>query len=161
MGKILQGRNSGFDAASFSSALGSGAAGVAATGNNKTSAFDLLGSMGPTPSAVPSMSNPRDLHALITQTLDQALTGERKNVPSWNGSANTLRSWLKLSSLWEYETQIPMDERGVKVLQSFPEHSQPRRIADAIPTYVLLSPAGYGAIVEPDAVAGNPAVPVG
>ena len=147
-GNNLQGSNSGFDAASFSSALGSGAAGVAATGNNKTSAFDLLGNMGPTPSAVPSMTNPRDPNALIAQALNQALTGERKNIPSWNGSANTLRSWLKLLSLWEYETQMPMDKRGVKLLQSFPEDSQPRRIADTIPTQVLLSSAGYGAILN-------------
>ena len=59
-GNNLQGSNSGFDAASFSSALGSGAAGVAATGNNKTSAFDLLGSMGPTPfSSAFNVESPR------------------------------------------------------------------------------------------------------
>ena len=145
LGNPFQGSNPGFDAASFSSALGSGA-GVAATGNSKTSAFDLLGSMGPTPHTVPSVPNPRDSNALIAQALNQALTGERKNIPSWNGSANTLRSWLKLLSLWEYETQIPMDKRGVKLLQSFPEDSQPRRIADTVPTHVLLSSAGYGAI---------------
>ena len=94
------------------------------------------------------MTNPRDPNALIAQALNQALTGERKNIPSWNGSANTLRSWLKLLALWEYETQIPMDKRGVKLLQSFPEDSQPRRIADTIPTNILLSPAGYGAILS-------------
>lgn len=77
---------------------------MAATGNSKTSAFDLLGSMGPTPHTIPSVPNPRDPNALIAQALNQALTGERKNIPSWNGSANTLRSWLKLLSLWEYET---------------------------------------------------------
>lgn len=121
---------------------------MAATGNSKTSAFDLLGSMGPTPHTIPSVPNPRDPNALIAQALNQALTGERKNIPSWNGSANTLRSWLKLLSLWEYETQIPMDKRGVKLLQSFSEDSQPRRIADTVPTHVLLSSAGYGAILS-------------
>ena len=147
-GNNLYGNASTFDAASFSSALGSGNAGGYASGYNKTSAFELLGGKGPTPAVAPSMTNPRDPNALIAQALNQALTGERKNIPSWNGSANTLRSWLKLLALWEYETQIPMDKRGVKLLQSFPEDSQPRRIADTIPTNILLSPAGYGAILS-------------
>ena len=38
-------------------------------------------------------------------------------------------------------------KRGIKLLQSFPENSQPRRIADTVPTHVLLSPAGCGAIL--------------
>ena len=36
---------------------------------------------------------------------------------------------------------------SIKLLQSFPEGSQPRRIADTIPTEVLLSPGGYAAIL--------------
>ena len=36
----------------------------------------------------------------------------------------------------------------MKLLQSFPEDSQPRRIADTIPTQVLISSAGYGAILN-------------
>ena len=36
---------------------------------------------------------------------------------------------------------------SIKLLQSFPEGSQPRRIADTIPTQVLLSPGGYAAIL--------------
>ena len=54
---------------------------------------------------------------------------------------------MKLLALWEFESQIPWDKRGIKLLQSFPEGSAPRRIADTVPTSVLLSAHGYGAIL--------------
>ena len=108
----------------------------------------MLGKSLPQPSTTaaggPSLQHP-DL--MIAQALNQALVGERKSISSWNGSAATLRSWLKLLALWEFESQIPLDKRGVKLLQSFPEGSQPRRVADTVPTQILLSSGGYRAIL--------------
>ena len=40
-----------------------------------------------------------------------------------------------------------MEKRGIKLLQSFQEGSQPRRIADTVPTEVLLSSSGCSAIL--------------
>ena len=65
----------------------------------------------------------RDPNMLIAQALNQALAGEKKNIPTWNGQPGTLRSWLKLLALWEHESQLPLERRGVKLLQSFVEGS--------------------------------------
>ena len=105
----------------------------------------MLGNTAPTNAAVPTSAQTPE--QLIASALNQALAGERKTLPSWNGSPSTLRSWLKLLALWEYESNVPVEKRGIKLLQSFPEGSQPRRIADTIPTEVLLSANGYGAIL--------------
>ncbi|CAK9024323.1 Uncharacterized protein SCF082_LOCUS16580 [Durusdinium trenchii] len=105
----------------------------------------MLGKSAPTNAAVPTSAQTPE--QLIASALNQALAGERKTLPSWNGSPSTLRSWLKLIALWEYESNVPVEKRGIKLLQSFPEGSQPRRIADTIPTEVLLSANGYGAIL--------------
>ncbi|CAJ1416610.1 unnamed protein product [Effrenium voratum] len=43
--------------------------------------------------------------------------------------------------------KVPLEKRGIKLLQSFQEGSQPRRIADTVPTEVLLSSRGYSAIL--------------
>ena len=146
-------QNPGFTAAAFASALGHGQTAFQDRPAPKLSAFDLLGNARPNPSSGISMSpsttptTARDPNVLIAQALNQALTGEKKNIPTWNGNADTLRPWLKLLALWEYETHTPLDKRGIKLLQSFPENSQPRRIADTIPTEILLSAAGYSAIL--------------
>ena len=134
-----------FNAATFASALGSGSS--ASRDHEVHSAFQMLGRRGPGQSfqSRSLVQSPPDL--LIAQALNQALVGERKNIPVWNGSPSTLRSWLKLLALWEYESQVPADKRGIKLLQSFPEGSQPRRIADTVPTEVLLSSKGYSAIL--------------
>ena len=135
-----------FSAAAFASALGSqGAQPNDASTTSPTSAFSMLGKSAPTNAAVPTSAQTPE--QLIASALNQALAGERKTLPSWNGSPSTLRSWLKLIALWEYESNVPVEKRGIKLLQSFPEGSQPRRIADTIPTEVLLSANGYGAIL--------------
>ena len=140
--------NPGFTAAAFASSLGSSSA-AQATGsrNPPTSAFNLLGKNAPPASAVPQQPTRQSPDQLIASPLHQALAGEKRAIPSWNGSPSTLRSWLKLLAVWEFESTVPMDKRGIKLLQSFPENSQPRRIADTVPVEVLLSPQGYGAIL--------------
>ena len=133
------------DAAAFASALGATSQAEA----TMRSAFHLLGKSPPAVGACSAGGATRSSSEnLIAQALNQALTGERKPIPTWSGSASTLRSWLKLLALWEYESQVPPDRRGVKLLQSFPEGSQPRRIADTVPTETLLSSRGYGAILS-------------
>eukprot|EP00913_Durusdinium_trenchii_P021790 g20473.t1 len=107
----------------------------------------MLGKQAPASSSTPQAPGSQTPEQLIANAVNQALTGERRPLPSWNGSPSTLRSWLKLLALWEYEPNVPMEKRGIKLLQSFPEGSQPRRIADTIPTEVLLSPGGYAAIL--------------
>ena len=141
---------SGFNAASFASALGS-ASGQTAMGDNrpKSSAFELLGGARPFPPSGNTFGelgpDGQPTNAAIASALHQL--GEKKPIPTWNGNAETLRSWLKVLALWEFETTLPMNKRGIRLLQSFQENSQPRRIADTVPTQVLLSPQGYSAIL--------------
>ncbi|CAJ1353908.1 unnamed protein product [Effrenium voratum] len=140
--------NSGtqMNAATFASALGSGLS--EHPQRVVHSAMDLLGK--------PSLPGGHAAHpqgrlsgdALIAQALSRALSGEKRPIPCWNGATTTLRSWLKLLALWEHESQIPQDKRGIKLLQSFPEGSQPRRIADTVPTDILISAKGYSAILS-------------
>ncbi|CAJ1455174.1 unnamed protein product, partial [Effrenium voratum] len=134
------------NAATFASAIGSGLSG--SPQRVVHSAMDMLGK--------PSLPGGHAAHpqgrlsgdALIAQALSQALSGEKRPIPCWNGATTTLRSWLKLLALWEHESQIPQDKRGIKLLQSFPEGSQPRRIADTVPTDILISAQGYSAILS-------------
>ena len=146
-------QSTGFNAATFASALGHGIP-AQNTAAPKTSAFDLPGNARPNPSngfdpRSPMTSSPaRDPNMLIAQALNQALAGEKKNIPTWNGQPGTLRGWLKLLALWEHESQLPLERRGVKLLQSFVEGSEPRRIADTIPMHILLSPQGYSAVLS-------------
>ncbi|CAE7294085.1 unnamed protein product, partial [Symbiodinium necroappetens] len=72
---------------------------------------------------------------------------ERKNIPSWSGQPGTLRSWLKLLACWEAETTLHREKWGLRLYQSFPENSQPRKIADQIPMSELLSPSGYDLVL--------------
>ena len=140
----------GFNAASFASALGN-ATGQPMGGDNrpKSSAFDLLGGARPFPPSGNTFGelgpDGQPTNTAIASALHQL--GEKKPIPTWNGNAETLRSWLKVLALWEFETTLPMNKRGIRLLQSFQENSQPRRIADTVPTQVLLSPQGYSAIL--------------
>ena len=149
--------NSGFGAAAFSSALGQGMGHASTPGSMKSSAFDLLGSARPQghmqqqgfdPTSPSMPSNPAHSNQILSQALHQALTGEKRSIPVWNGHPSTLRSWLKLLALWEHESQMPLERRGVKLLQSFAEGSEPRRIADTVPMQTLLSPQGYSAVLS-------------
>ncbi|CAE7227243.1 unnamed protein product, partial [Symbiodinium necroappetens] len=77
----------------------------------------------------------------------QAITGEKRSIPTWSGQPATFRSWLKLLAVWESETTLARDRWGLRLFQSFPESSQPRKIADQIPMQDLLSERGYGYIL--------------
>ena len=103
-----------------------------------SSAFDVLGL------APPQTTRP---HQDQGERFIAAMMGESKNIPSWNGMPNTLRSWLKMLACWEAETTLPRERWGMKLYQSFPETSQPRKISDQIPMGELLSAAGYDSIL--------------
>ena len=128
--------NSGFGAAAFSSALGQGMGHASTPGSMKSSAFDLLGSARPQghmqqqgfdPTSPSMPSNPARSNQILSQALHQALTGEKRSIPVWNGHPSTLRSCLKFLALWEHESQMPLERAGVKLLQSFAEGSEPPR----------------------------------
>jgi hypothetical protein len=95
-------QSTGFNAATFASALGHGIP-AQNTAAPKTSAFDLLGNARPNPSngfdpRSPMTSSPaRDPNMLIAQALNQALAGEKKNIPTWNGQPGTLEVGLSCS----------------------------------------------------------------
>ena len=103
-----------------------------------TSAFDVLG-ISPPKATLPGPDQGERFIA--------ALTGEKKSIPSWSGQPNTLRSWLKLLACWEAETTVPKEKWGLRLYQSFPEGSQPRKISDQIPMNELLSSAGYDKVL--------------
>ena len=103
-----------------------------------TSAFDVLGVPAPKGAKAPPDQGERFI---------QAITGERKSIPGWNGQPGTLRSWLKLLAYWETETTLSRDKWGLRLYQSFPEGSQPRKIADQIPMGELLKESGYDKVL--------------
>ena len=103
-----------------------------------TSAFDVLGVPAPKGARNPPDQGERFI---------QAITGERKAIPGWNGQPVTLRSWLKLLAIWETETTLARDKWGLRLYQSFPEGSQPRKIADQIPMTELLKESGYDKVL--------------
>eukprot|EP00435_Cladocopium_sp_Y103_P029491 s406_g7.t1 len=82
------------------------------------------------------------------KALVAALSGDRKALPSWNGSVESLRSWLRQLSLWELDNNMPKNCWGLKLLQTFAENSAPRRLAETAEMSVLTSEAGYGAILS-------------
>ncbi|CAE7483195.1 unnamed protein product [Symbiodinium natans] len=104
------------------------------------SAFEVLG-MKPPPS-VATRQGPDQAERFIA-----ALTGEKRSIPSWSGQPGTLRTWLKLLAHWEAETAVGKEKWGIRLYQSFPESSEPRKFADQIPLEKVLSPAGYGMIL--------------
>ena len=103
-----------------------------------SSAFDVLGVRPPKSSAPQPDQGERFI---------AALTGERKSIPSWSGQPGTLRSWLKILACWEAETTLHREKWGLRLYQSFPENSQPRKIADQIPMSELLSANGYDLVL--------------
>ena len=105
------------------------------TGKSVASAFEVLGLQAP---------HLRQPQVDQGERFIQAITGEKKNIPSWSGQPNTMRSWLKLLAYWESETTLARDRWGLRLYQSFPEGSQPRKIADQVP---MNSEKGYGMIL--------------
>ena len=110
------------------------------------SAFEALGKSMPMVASAP-LSGEGSQDALL-RALQIAVTGEKKSPPTWGGSADSLRPWLKSLALWEMDNHLPRHEWGVVLLQCFSEGSAPRKIAETIETSVLLSEEGYGAILS-------------
>ena len=84
----------------------------------------------------------------LLRALQIAITGEKKHPPTWSGSVDSLRQWLKALALWEMDNHLPRSKWGLRLLQSFSEGSAPRRIAETIDTGILLSDQGYGAVLS-------------
>ena len=103
------------------------------------SAFEVLG-VGPPTCQTASLDQ--------GERFIQAIAGEKRPIPTWTGQPNTLRSWLKLLAYWEVETTVPREKWGLRLFQSFPEGSQPRKIADQITMQDLLSLEGYGMVLS-------------
>jgi len=138
---IPQGNFSQFGAAAFASALDAGS--VPQQQQEFPSAFSVLGK------TVPERSqNPENSQDVLLKALHMAITGDRRNPPSWSGAAENLRPWLKQLGFWELDNQTPRNKWGLKLLQAFPEGTPPRRIAESIDTQVLLSEAGYSSILS-------------
>ena len=111
------------------------------------SAFEMLGKnpMTSTPSAPAS---PAETQETILRALTAAITGDRKSMPSWNGSVENLRSWLRQLSFWELDNNLPKNKWGMKLLQALPENSAPRKIAETIDLGLVSSEFGYSAILS-------------
>eukprot|EP00435_Cladocopium_sp_Y103_P070861 s172_g36.t1 len=111
---------------------------------NVQSAFEMLGK---TPVVAPTHERV-DRDDVMMKALVAAISGDKKSLPPWNGSVETLRSWLRQLSLWELDNNLPKSRWGLKLLQSFHEGTAPRRIAEAIDLATLTSEAGYSAILS-------------
>ena len=110
------------------------------------SAFEALGKSVPMTSSTPL--NAEGSQDALLRALQIAVTGEKKSPPTWGGSIDSLRPWLKSLALWEMDNHLPRQKWGVRLLQCFAEGSAPRKIAETIETSTLLSEAGYGAILS-------------
>ena len=107
------------------------------------SAFELLGR---TPVTAPPVQ--QDSNEVMLRALAAALSGDKKSLPQWNGNVESLRPWLRSLSLWELDNHLPKQRWGLKLLQSFPEGSVPRKVAEALDLTVLSSDHGYSAILS-------------
>ncbi|CAL1127455.1 unnamed protein product, partial [Cladocopium goreaui] len=108
------------------------------------SAFEMLGK---TP--VAGLTHERvDKDDVMMKALLAAISGDKKMLPPWNGSVETLRAWLRQLSLWELDNNLPKSRWGLKLMQSFHEGTAPRRIAEAIDLATLTSESGYSAILS-------------
>ncbi|CAE7204904.1 unnamed protein product, partial [Symbiodinium pilosum] len=103
------------------------------------SAFEVLGVGPPARTAVNLDQGERFI---------QAISGEKRPLPTWNGQPATMRSWLKLLAYWEIESTVPREKWGLRLYQSFPEGSKPRQIADQIGMQELLSADGYSLVLS-------------
>ena len=113
------------------------------------SAFELFGkpvnSFAHSPNSSPS--TPQQQNELMLKALTAALSGDKKSIPSWNGSVETLRPWLRQLSYWELDNNVPRSRWGIKLLQSFTDGSAPRKIAETLDLSIVLSEQGYGSIL--------------
>ena len=111
---------------------------------NVHSAVEMLGKA---PATIPLHDKP-DRDDVMMKALVAASSGDKKSLPSWNGSVETLRGWLRQLSLWKLDNNLPKSRWGLKVLQSLHEGSAPRRIAETIDLTVLTLEAGYSAVLS-------------
>ena len=113
------------------------------------SAFELFGKpfSGSMPSSQTTPSTPAQQNELMLKALTAALSGDKKSIPTWNGSVETLRPWLRQLSYWELDNNVPKTRWGIKLLQSFTDGSAPRKIAETVDLSVVLSEQGYGTIL--------------
>ena len=131
-----------FGAAQFSQMLNQ-PAGQSSQSGGVGSAFEALGKSSPVP-----VSTSESSQDTLLRALQIAITGEKKHPPTWSGSVDSLRQWLKALALWEMDNHLPKAKWGLRLLQSFSDGSAPRRIAETIDTGVLLSDQGYGAVLS-------------
>eukprot|EP00913_Durusdinium_trenchii_P008312 g7807.t1 len=108
-----------------------------------SSAFEMLGKPVHRPAATTV-----DPQETMMKALTAALSGDRKNLPSWSGDIATLRPWLRQLMLWEVDNNVPKHKWGLKLMQAFGEQSPPRRIAETIDLAILTSESGYSAILS-------------
>ena len=83
-------------------------------GNQKVdSAFAALGM----PNAATGASSPSAQPSQIEliKAMVNALSGEKRSLPAWDGNPSSLRTWLKLLSHWELETTLPKARWGLKL----------------------------------------------
>ena len=111
---------------------------------NVHSVFEMLGKA----PVVSPIHEKADKDDVMMKALVAAITGDKKSLPSWNGSVGTLRWWLRQLSLWELDNNLPKSRWGLKLLQSLHEGSAPRRVAETIDLATLTSEAGYSAILS-------------
>ena len=75
------------------------------------SAFEVLGVGPPARTAVNLDQGERFI---------QAISGEKRPLPTWNGQPATMRSWLKLLAYWEIESTVPR-ENPIDRARQFPD----------------------------------------
>ena len=116
-------------------------------GNQKVdSAFAALGMPNAATGAPSSSAQPSQVE--LIKAMVNALSGEKRSLPAWDGNPSSLRTWLKLLSHWELETTLPKARWGLKLYQSFTDKTPPRRLADSIPVEKMLTEEGYGLILS-------------
>ena len=110
------------------------------------SAFAALGMPNAATGAPSSSAQPSQVE--LIKAMVNALSGEKRSLPAWDGNPSSLRTWLKLLSHWELETTLPKARWGLKLYQSFTDKTPPRRLADSIPVEKMLTEEGYGLILS-------------
>eukprot|EP00434_Breviolum_minutum_P013973 symbB.v1.2.012323.t1/scaffold846.1/size158211/9 len=125
-------------AAAFDSMLGGGASPKSTAG--MTSAFEALGRTKPPEEAVAEPSQQETMRQLIN-----ALSGEKKSMPTWGGSPTTLRSWLRSLAFWEQDNSTPKHRWGLKLYHAL--SGDAKQIAEQVTSEEILSERGYGAIL--------------
>ena len=126
-------------ATEFAGNLNAGGGTTATAHPAVTSAFEALGK------AQPAVAADHITSDEAMKNLVMALGGERRNLPTWSGAPNMLRSWLKSLAFWERDNGTPKSKWGIKLYQALSDDA--RRIAETVPTEEILTERGYGLIL--------------